>query len=403
MDAPEPLHQPRTMSGRLSTRRSPAIGLLLVSLLLAPLAVLGCGGGNGDDRQAPTHTDERGQESLAFERVDTVARGLEVPWGLAFVDEQTILVTERPGRVRVVENGELRAEPAAEFDVLDTGEAGLLGIALHPDFPETRLAYVYYTTPEDNRVSRFRVGDDLRFVDEEVIVDGIPAAAVHDGGAIAFGPDGMLYVATGDAGEPSNAADRASLGGKILRVRADGGIPSDNPFPDSLVFSYGHRNPQGLDWDGDGRLYAAEHGPTGEFGLCCGDEVNLVESGAFYGWPFVAGGMRTQEGDPPQEPVEPLATSGEETWAPAGLAVHRPQQGPTSLFVANLAGEQLLRILLDDARSVESREVALDGLGRLRAAAFGPDGCLYLTTSNTDGRGRPSEGDDRLLAVCPRR
>ncbi len=378
---------------------------LVIGLAVAAL-VTACGG--DDDGATPRTTRETAttvperEAPLDFGRVETVATGLEVPWGLAFVDERTILVTERQGRVRVVEGGRLRAEPAAEIDVAAVGEGGLLGIALHPDFPAERLVFVYYTASDGNRVSRFRLGESLEFRGERVLLDGIPASAVHDGGKIAFGPDDLLYVSTGDAGDAELAADRRSLAGKILRIAADGSVPEDNPFAGSPVFSYGHRNPQGFDWDAEGRLYASEHGPSGEGGLCCHDELNRVEAGEFYGWPFRAGETTLLRGSPPQQPIAPIAESGEETWAPAGVAVDEPEGGERSLLVANLAGEQLLRFPLANSGRLAEPEMVLSGLGRLRAAELGPDGCLYLTTSNRDGRGNPREGDDRILRACRR-
>lgn len=341
---------------------------------------------------------------VSFTRVQIVARGLQAPWALAFPDRRTILVTERPGRVRIVVDGRLRREPVARVSVVAEGEGGLLGLALHPDFARQRLAYLYYTARDGNRVSRFRVTRDFRFSGERVLLRGIPAAANHDGGRIAFGPDGMLYVATGDAGRPELAADRRSLAGKILRIRPDGRIPGDNPFRGSPVFSYGHRNPQGLAWDGAGRLYESEHGPSGELGLCCNDELNVIAPGRFYGWPFWAGRTRAAPGSPPAPPVAPIAASDGSTWAPAGLAVYRAGDGRTVLFVATLRGERLLRFVLaaGSARRVAGVATALNGFGRLRAANVGPDRCLYLTTSNRDGRGTPRAGDDRILRLCPR-
>jgi aldose sugar dehydrogenase len=387
--------------------------ILCVSLIVA---IGGCGG--DDDEPPPVAEpepveprpapDERPEGTAAapfdFGNVETLAEGLEVPWALAFADQDTILVTERPGRVRLIERGELRDDPVAEVDVTHQGEGGLLGIALHPQFPNRRTGYLYYTLGSENRLSRFRIGDDLSFTDEEVLLSA-PAAQIHNGGHIAFGPDGRLHATTGDAGEPALAADEDSLGGKILRLRPDGSPAGAERFNDSPVLSFGHRNPQGFDWDSEGRLYASEHGPTGEFGLCCHDEVNLIEGGGFYGWPFRAGNAPAQEGEPPQRPIAPIAESGpDDTWAPAGLAVHEPAGGPTELLIANLAGEELLRMVLadDEPGEVADVEVAIDGLGRLRAAILGPDGCLYMTTSNTDGRGSPRDGDDRLARVCER-
>lgn len=341
----------------------------------------------------------------SFTSVTTVARGLEVPWALAFADSRTMLVTERPGRVRLVVNGRMRRAPILKLAAVAEGEGGLLGLALDPDFPRQRFAYVYYTAREGNRVSRFRVARDFRFSGEKVLLRRIPAGAIHDGGAIAFGPDRLLYITTGDAGTPARAADLRSLAGKILRIRPDGRVPPRNPFPRSPVFSYGHRNPQGIAWDAAGRLYASEHGPTGERGLCCQDELNLIQPGRFYGWPYRAGRARAAPGMPPARPVDPVAESGQATWAPAGLAAFRGPGGVTSLFVATLRGERLLRFNLakQDPRRITGMQTVLRGYGRLRAAALAPDGCLYLTTSNRDGRGSARRGDDRVLRACPRR
>lgn len=347
------------------------------------LVLAGCGGGgDGGDRVPVPQTTAVQDRELDFGLVETVAEGLEVPWAIALAGDDTILLTERPGRIRIVEGGRLRPEPVAELDVVASGESGLLGLALHPDFPDERVAVVYYTGADGNRISRFRVGRDFSFTDERVLVDGISAASFHDGGFVAFGPDGTLYATTGDAGAPEQAADRGSLAGKILRVSLDG---------DARVHSYGHRNPQGVAWDEDGRMFATEHGPSGELGLCCHDELNRIEEGSFYGWPFRAGEVDTGAGEAPAEPVPPIATSGDETWAPGGIAAHRG-----SLYVATLRGERLLRFSPEGGEP----ETVLDGLGRLRAVAVGPDGCLYLTTSNRDGRGNPVESDDRLLRAC---
>jgi aldose sugar dehydrogenase len=349
--------------------------------------------------------DAEPEGRLELGEVETVAGGLEVPWGLAFVDDDTILVTERPGRVRVIEDGALRPEPIAEIDAVDEGEGGLLGIALRPDLAGERFVYLYYTAEEGNRVVRRPLGDDLTIGDEEVLLDGIPAGRFHSGGRIAFGPDEHLYITTGDATDPDLSADPDSLAGKILRLAPDGSVPDDNPREGSPVWSSGHRNPQGLAWDDDGNLYASEHGPTGEFGgLCCKDELNRIEPGGFYGWPYSSAGIATGQGEPPTEVQEPVAASGaDDTWAPAGTAVIADGEG-TNVFVANLRAQNLLRFVVspDDPDDVRSTEVALDGLGRLRAAVVGPDDCLYLTTSNTDGRGQPvTDEDDRVLRACP--
>lgn len=381
----------------------------LLALLIAVGLLAGCGGDDDSETgpEEPARTapqpEERGG-ALDFDRVETVAGGLDVPWEVAFPDRDTILVTERPGRVRVIEEGELRGRPVAELDVLDEGEGGLLGMALHPEFPDTRLAYLYYTSADGNRVSRFPVDEQLRFGDEEELLT-IPEGPVHDGGRIAFGPDDLLYVGTGETGDPDLAAERDSPAGKVLRITPDGEPADGNPFGNSPVFSSGHRNVQGLDWDRGGNLFASEHGPSGELGLCCHDEVNLVTEGGFYGWPFFAGEARAQPGDPPADPIDPLVESGSDTtWAPSGLAVHEPDRGRGEVLVANLAGQELLSFPLRGDGSepaLGEPEAVVDEFGRLRAATVGPDGCLYVTTSNTDGRGDPGPDDDRLLRVCP--
>ncbi len=332
--------------------------------------------------------------------VTTWVQGLEIPWDLAFLPGGAALVTERPGRIRLIRDGELQPEPYAELEVLRTGEAGLMGLALHPDFPEPPFVYVMHTYRGGdglaNRVVRLRhKGDRGEF--DRVILDGIPGGRYHDGGRIAFGPDGLLYIATGETFTRKLAQDRGSLGGKILRVTPDGEVPADNPFPGSPVYSLGHRNPQGLAWDPvTGALFASEHGPSGEVGFGAFDEVNIIRKGANYGWPEVVGA--------PGEAgyADPLIAWPEVTTPPAGLAFHRGD-----LYLGTLGSEALIRIVLDrgDGYSVEAIERWLreEGgaarFGRLRAVVKGPDGALYVTTSNRDGRGRVGPGDDRILRI----
>ena len=376
----------------------------LAALLTLALAAACTGGDEATPSRTPTPTastptsaSPSAEGPLDFGKVTTVAGGLTVPWDIAFVDAKTILVTERDGRVRAVRDGRVQSRPVATINVSSSGEGGLLGIALHPDFAAQRFAYVYYTASDENRVSRFSVAGDLTFRNEDVILDNIPSASFHDGGRIAFGPDGMLYITTGDAGEPRAAADRRSLAGKILRVGPDGSVPADNPFRGSPVYSYGHRNPQGLAWDPQGALYESEHGPSSELNLCCNDEINRIRAGGFYGWPYRAGTRPAFSGTPPTDPIAPLATSGSDTWAPAGLVVGASE----GLLVTALRGARLMRFRFSGS-TLGDPATALDGFGRLRGARFGPDGCLYLTTSNRDGRGSPRSNDDRILRICRR-
>ncbi|MDR5683666.1 MAG: PQQ-dependent sugar dehydrogenase [Armatimonadota bacterium] len=329
-------------------------------------------------------------------QVTTYLRGLEVPWAIAFAPDGRAFVSERPGRVRVVRDGRLDSSPVATLPVAHVGEGGLLGLAVHPEFPRQPFVYVYYTYDQNglrNRIERLREQDG-RLVRDRVILDNIPGARIHDGGRILFGPDGMLYVGTGDAAQRALAQDRQSLAGKILRLTPDGGIPPDNPFPGSAVYSLGHRNVQGLAWHPQTRrLYATEHGPSGELGRAH-DEVNLIRPGANYGWPEVVCGT------PRAGFVDALACSGEETWAPAGASFVTQGAWRGRLLVANLRGAHLrVFVLSEDGTRVVRQERMLEGFGRLRDVVEGPDGALYVLTSNRDGRGRPADDDDRILRV----
>jgi glucose/arabinose dehydrogenase len=340
-------------------------------------------------------------------QADAIARGLQVPWSLAFAPDGRIFVAERPGRVRILDEEGPGARPYLTIEnVDDQGEGGLLGLALHPHFPRRPWFYVYYTynmTPERigrtyNRLVRFTYSDRAPWPGS-ILLDRIPSFVYHDGGRVKFGPDGKLYVGTGYGEWPITSQRMDSLGGKILRLNDDGSIPSDNPFPRSPIYTLGHRNVQGLAWHPrTGRLYATEHGPTGEDGLCCRDEVNLIEPGKNYGWPHAAGVAR----DP--RFVDPVVSSGtEERWAPSGATFASRGPWADSLLIATLRGRHLRRIVFDDTgRRVVQQEVLLPWqYGRLRDVAEGPDGAVYLTTSNRDGRGLPGPGDDRILRLVP--
>ncbi|MFQ5871890.1 MAG: PQQ-dependent sugar dehydrogenase, partial [Candidatus Geothermarchaeales archaeon] len=269
---------------------------------------------------------------------------------------------------------------------------------LHPDFSENGYVYLYYTYRDGddlwNRVERYRE-DGSRLIMDRVILDGIPGASIHNGGRLKFGPDGKLYITSGDASQPDLAQDLDSLAGKILRLNPDGSISDDNPFPGSPVYSYGHRNPQGLDWQpGTGLLFEAEHGPIGH------DEVNLIQPGKNYGWPLAVG----QTGDP--RFVEPLFETGDDTLAPSGISFYHggllPWRGV--LFMAGLRGSRLHMLFLsgDGSPAVDSDEALFQGVyGRLRDVLQGPDGFLYFSTSNRDGRGTPAASDDRILRITP--
>jgi glucose/arabinose dehydrogenase len=307
--------------------------------------------------------------------VRAAATGLEAPWGVAFLPDGTALVTERDSTRIVSVTPEGRVTETNRIGEADPGgEGGLLGIALSPTYAQDRWVYVYYTARDDNRIARLRLGER-----PQPVLTGIPKAANHNGGRIAFGPDGMLYAGTGDAGQRDRAQDRASLGGKILRITPDGRPPADNPFGDSPVFSYGHRNVQGLAWDSRGQLYASE------FGQNRYDELNRIEAGGNYGWPEVEG-----VGDDDRF-IDPIATWRTSDASPSGIAIRQDR-----VYMACLRGRRLYRIGTD-GRDVEA--LLVGEYGRLRAVAEAPDGSLWVLTSNRDGRGSPGPDDDQILRL----
>lgn len=337
---------------------------------------------------------------ISGSEVTIFARGLEIPWAIAFAPDGRAFVTERAGRVRVIRDGRLDPDPVAVLPVAHVGEGGLLGLALDPAFPQRPFLYVYYTYRDKelwNRVERLRERDG-RLVRDRILLNEIPGASIHDGGRIRFGPDGLLYVATGDARQPRLAQDPQSLAGKILRITADGAIPGDNPIAGSPVYSRGHRNVQGLGWHPETKaLYATEHGPSGERGWCCHDEVNVIHPGGNYGWPEVIGDEH--RGKPHY--VAPLAHSSLDTWAPSGATFISSGPWKGRFLFANLRGSHLrMLILSEDGKRLVREERPVDGFGRLRDVVEGPDGALYVLTNNRDGRGRPTSDDDRILRLA---
>lgn len=386
-----------------STRRAAlapaaACAVLAVTTLLTGIA---CGSSTSPPGQPTTPGEVFTASDGTRFSVETVATGLEAPWSLAFAPDTRLFISERPGRVRILQEGRLQAAPALVLDdVAAEGEAGLLGLALHPDFATNHFVYLAYTARRAdgarvNRLVRYReAGGTL--AQAAVLLDDIPGASIHDGARLRFGPDGLLYMTMGDAAEPSVAQDPASLNGKILRLNDDGSTPRDNPFS-SPVYSIGHRNPQGIDWDpATGNLWETEHGQSAN------DEVNLVERGKNYGWPVIEAG---QEAPGMERPVLFFT----ETAAPSGASFYRgtrlaPFAG--NFFFGALRGVHLHRVQLEpgDRRRVAAQEKLLDGrFGRIRDVVSGPDGALYFCTSNRDGRGTPVPEDDRVLRLVPAR
>lgn len=308
-----------------------------------------------------------------------LATGLVTPWSIAFAGDAPLISERDTGNILELD-GDTTRMVGTIADIVQQGESGLLGIAVD----DQQRLYVYSTGPDGNRIQRFPLAGtsgSLTLGESETILDGIPSASYHDGGRIAFGPDGMLYATTGDAGGRDNAQDLDNLAGKILRMTPDGAAPDDNPFPGSLVYSYGHRNPQGIDWATDGTLFAAE------FGQNTWDELNVITPGGNYGWPIVEGvGGNAEFIDPVQQWTPDQAS-------PSGIAVI----GGT-VFIANLRGQTLRAVPV--AEPGTSTDYYAGTYGRIRHVSEAPDGSLWILTSNTDGQGSgPRDGDDRLLAV----
>lgn len=407
-------------SGRSVAPPSPSPRAAILALLLLHLAFVPCACSQTVGK-IPRQPEERYLPDGEGVSVEPWVEGLRVPWSLLFLPEGRALVTERHGAIREIRDGRLLPSPWAVLSVSREGEGGLLGLALHPRFPAVPYVYAMHTYRKGeslfNRVVRLRDAGG-RGTEDRVVLDGIPGGRFHDGGRIAFGPDGMLYVCAGETFDAPIAQDLRSLGGKILRVDPEGKIPADNPFPGSPVWSYGHRNPQGLAFreapgltarGGTAELFESEHGPSGEYGSLGHDEVNRIVRGGNYGWPTVIGA--------PSDPrfVDPLVV-WKKASPPSGIAFCSGRLLPAfagDLFVASLGGKALVRITFAPAGAtfeptrIDRWFSAAPGdegtYGRIRDVVEGPDGALYFLTNNTDGRGTPRPGDDRILRIVPKK
>ena len=372
-------------------------------LVLVAVLLLGCGGpppgrGAGEVESAPA-------AQVNF-KVETVIGNLEVPWSIVWAPDGRMFFTERPGRVRVYENGRLRPDPVFTVpDVEQTGESGLMSIALHPQFASSRfvyLAYAYKAGELRVRVVRYRESPN-GFTEPKVIIESIPAAKFHAGCRIRFGPDAKLYITTGDATERPLAQRLDSLAGKTLRLNDEGSVPQDNPFVGQTgarpeIWSYGHRNAQGLDWQPVTNLmFQSEHGPSGFDGPGGGDEVNIVEKGKNYGWPIIHH-RETREG------MEAPLLEYTPACAPGSASFYRGSLFPQfrgNFFFGCLRGERIIRVVLEGRRVVSQENLLEKKYGRIREVAEGPDGYLYFSTSNRDGRGSPASDDDRIIRLVP--
>lgn len=358
-----------------------------IALATCVVALSACGSADGGSTAATTTGSAPSAEAGAAtsrvrpaSNVRAIARGLDVPWSIVFLPSGDALVSERSGRIVRIVRGSHRVRPVMRVPgVVAEGEGGLLGLAVSPHYDRDRLIYAYLTTATDNRIVRFRLGGR-----PTTVLSGLDKGAIHNGGRIGFGPDGKLYAGVGETGNTALAQDRASQNGKILRMEPDGGVPRDNPFPGSRIWSLGHRNVQGLAWDRAGRLWATEFGQNER------DEVNLIRKGGNYGWPIVEGRGSTDGG----RFVNPLVTWPTSEASPSGAAIAGGR-----LYVAGLRGERLWEIPLNGARTGRPRALLSGRFGRLRAVTVAPDGALWVSTSNRDGRGRIRDGDDRILRV----
>jgi glucose/arabinose dehydrogenase len=343
-----------------------------------------------DQEPAPSTTDPTSPSPSRRDRpgpprvVDTVARNLSVPWGIDFLPDGTAIVTERDTRrvLTIDERGEVTQVGSVE-EAAPQGEAGLLGVAVSPDFRDDRLVYLYVTTPEDNRIMRGRLRGG-RLGPLEVVLAGIPNGFIHDGGRLQFGPDGYLYASTGETGAPELAQDRDSLGGKILRITPDGDPAPGNPDPSSPIWTLGHRNVQGLAFDDQENLWASE------FGASTFDELNLIRRGGNYGWPRFEG-----RGDDP-DLINPQVVWSTSEASPSGLAYLDGR-----LWLGALQGERLWRIDVANGRATEPTDFFVGRYGRLRTVVVAPDGNLWVSTSNRDGRATPGPDDDQIIVVDP--
>jgi glucose/arabinose dehydrogenase len=363
-------------------RRLPLVAGLVTTLAVA-VALAGCGLANpvtSPGTSAPPPPEVVGPVQPAGHPFD-VATGLAAPWSILRVSEGETLISQRDDAriLRVAADGST-TEVGAVPGVAPDGEGGLLGLA-YLSTDDAAWVYAYFTAADDNRIVRMPYVDGA-LGEPEVVLDAIAKAGNHNGGRIAFGPDGLLYATTGDAGQPDRSQDPASLSGKILRMTPEGDVPGDNPTAGSLVYSLGHRNPQGIAWDDDGQLWAAE------FGQNTWDEFNRIEPGANYGWPIVEG----QTGD--DRFVDPVLQWGTDEASPSGLVFVNG-----TFFLASLRGERVWAIYVGEDGTAGATAWFAGEFGRIRDVAAGPDGSLWFLTNNTDGRGDPRDGDDRLIQV----
>lgn len=381
------------------------IKLLAIALIFLTLS---CGQkprGLAENEIVSTETDSGNSATAENFRVEIVAENLEVPWAFAFLPDGNLIFTERPGRVRIIENGKLKTEPVFKVpDVEPSGESGLMDISLHLNFKENNFVYLAYANNRDGKrvkIVRYKF-DGQTFIEPKTIIENLPAASNHAGTRARFGLDGKLYITVGDASDKEIAQQTDSLGGKTLRLNDDGTVPADNPFVNDKnyqpeIWTVGHRNAQGLAWSPDGLMFQTEHGPSGFDGRGGGDEVNIVERGKNYGWAEISHD-ETKEGL-----ISPLLEYTP-ACAPASAMIYDGKAFPQfkgNLFFGCLKSRRIVRVVLDGRRVVKQENLLTDVYGRIREMAEAPDGSIYFSTSNQDGRGDAADNDDKILRIVP--
>lgn len=364
---------------------------LMISAISASFILSACSNDSRDeteDKGKQTQNEMEHEQSQSDDNqdrketkgIETVAQGLDTPWSIAKSND-VFYLSERPGKIIKID-GNKKNEQQVDLDkeVSTAAEAGLLGFVLAPDFKDSQEAYAYYTYEDNgqfNRIVKLKLENDT-WKEEEVLIDKIPSGQYHHGGRLKIGPDDKLYATTGDASDEQNAQDKDTLGGKILRINLDGSKPKDNPISNSYVYSYGHRNLQGIVWTPDGQMYASEHGNQAN------DEINEIKEGHNYGWPVIEGNEENNNME------TPIFTSGsDDTWAPSGIAF---KDG--IIYSAALRGEGIMKF---DVEKDEMKKVATK-YGRIRDVYIVNDD-LYFVNNNTDGRGNPSQNDDKMYKV----
>lgn len=329
-------------------------------------------------------------------KISVFVKNLQNPWGMGFLPNGDFLFLERSGNINSLKKGSV-AHNLIMFRNVQVSEGGLLGLAIDPDFNNNHFVFIYETIFGSNQVVRLKLENDV-LTQDQIILSGIPASNNHNGGALRFGPDGYLYLGTGDATQPDLAQDKNSLAGKILRLDRNGNPPPGNPF-NSLIWTYGHRNVQGFDWNNQNKMLATEHGPSGEFGWCCHDEINLIEAGKNYGWPIAIGGTESDSLTPA------IYQTGLEVWAPSGCTfIHGAEWGSweNNFIFGALKGEMLVHfdISADGTNALNRQDTLIGIFQRLRNIIQAPDGSLLFSSSNIGTAiPHPLVGDDKIYRI----